>query len=863
MKKSILNFASAIAIASLIFAPVSSFATDEFTYNSDTQINETNPDVILNNINNPGAGGSLNGGIIMTSGKLQLYSGFAVLGDINSDIIDENQLSFEGSYTLQGDIGKSKHFLLAEIQGNDSVIDLNGHELHLNTLSMNGNRINGDLIFHERGYVEAVAGLINGQINGASSGMGEVVFVGTGDLENSILGDIGQTNKMDNIRISSAIGTHTVNLNDHSISANTINIESGAILSAQAFGTGRMINGDIIIASGGVVDLWGGYVVSGDAKGVEDGVGVVNVKGNVINESALVFEFRGGSMGTQAQSLEKVDILEDGVLTLSGDGSIYATAIAIGENAELNIANGTIDGAINGVGGEEVLSISGNANILGSIGATSALEKIDVELGATFTINNEVHAATLNKKGGTIDFSNTNRVVNANVVSLNNSLGAYDFKAGDHTIDGTFNTIIGDELLFNVNHLNQGSLTTTGAMTMEINNQNNLNYAVKLKLDISGLDINDITIGETEYKLIDGAAGSTMTVINDSYITVGDSKDVNGDRIYGGNTYKNLNFNTRLDGDDLILTFSENASIFRVEEGDPETPASNISERSIIIDAGATLTMADLETSANNITVFGVLNTGSKNLNAFISGNSAGVGVVNIAGSGATFTSNGNIGYFYSLSDVNVLTGNTLNVAANNNFIAATNINIENDATLNVGAGDITGNIIIGENANLNVGDGDINGTIDGISPLDGERPLFSGKLFLSGDKTLTHNIGANAPIATVEIADSTQEGFHTISMNNMSVRATNFKIGDDAIVNLSGATITAASTLGEGAIINIGANVAINGNIAQSAGDGNSVSTFLTTSFPTAILAALMAQLIFLMEQIKYCQPRKYYNWL
>lgn len=808
MKKLTLNFASILTITSLAFAPTIALSQD-FTYNGNTKINETNNDVV---------GNQLNGNVIMTAGKLELYDGFSVTGTIDSNISGRNEISFEGDYTLQGNIGGNNHFLLTALQ-NQALVDVNGHEFNVEQFYLNGGVVNGDVIAHEGGFIDGVAGSINGKIDGASAGVGAVHFVKRSDGgqyhanagEGVLKGDIGQTNKLDDVRLDNVLGGHTVSLGGYNVNADRLNIESGTVLNTGAANeeSSKAINANIIIAGSendaGVLNIGNYYSIGGSIEGENDGDGIVNTQGFV----AII----GGDMGNSAKSLKQVNVGNEesgSSLEFYGNNSLDAEAIKIAGDSRILIGGGTINGAIDGFSADSrgTLAVHGDANILGTIGQTNALELIEVGNAGNFTINNSVNADVIEVNGGTLDFSDNSHAVSANITSVTSSF--YNFGSGDHSVDGNLLTAIGDELSFKVNHTSQGSLTTTGEMHIANSNGN----SSKLKLDISGLNRSAITTGEngTTYTLMSGGENSALAAVEDSYITVGQGYSNNNVK----NVYGELSFNTVLDGNNLLLTFSDNESVYVVEEGENAFPDLNIDVASIIIESGSTLNMRAVSTSATNIIVFGTLNTGANNFDGFISGYSSGTGVVNIAGLDATFTSNGNIGYVHRLSDVNILAGNTLDLSVNDNFIDAANINVGNNATLRTGAGDVTGNIILGENSTLNVGEGRINGSIDGILPLEGESPLFSGKLLLRSDNTISHNIGENAPIATVEIADSTEGDFQTIDIS-ATITAIDFKIGDDAVVNLSDATITAATTLGDESIINIGENVTINGNITQT----------------------------------------------
>lgn len=869
-------------IVPLVFSQVfSAFATpvdvtytyDGATYPGDdenhdgTKINATNTDVVLNAVDD----GHLDGDIIMTGGKLQLYTGFIVNGTINSDVSGENELQFEQSYNLGGNIGDEHYFGLTALQ-NSAAVDLDDYDLHVKELYINGGTISdGNIIIHENGFIDGIAGFAAGNvaINGSSDGVGEIHFVRDNQDPGikAIQNDIGTIVSLNNIQLSESGEGNVVDFDGYRVNSNTINIGAGATLIT----SGSAINSDVIIADGGDLEITAKYnfieetitpaQISGAITGLTDGVGVVNIRDNFT---------LGGNIGTANNSLAEVNIINNGEdddefndgdyeVNLSTH-SINAEVIKISGTATLITGVGTITGEIRGetaaVGN---LRIAENFATSSDIGVNANLNAILVNEGKTFAINHAVSSSSI-LNAGVIDFGSTARQIDANIYGIgvegdleNNILGfdgtaTFNARDVDHTINGNFETTVGDTLAMNINSAATGSFTANARAIVA--------NGTKLALDISGLELAGITAGTTEY-LVGGNNNSVINQISSDNIDIGAGYD-------GSKSVGALTFGTVVDGDSLRLAFTQNTNLRTINVNNIDvTPAFDLemSEAAVVIEGSGNLNLGPNNVITNgNVTISegSTLTVGSATINGFITGSTAGAGTLTVNGEGA-FVSNGNIGYGLSLAAVNVGAGKTLDIATNNNFINASAINLGANSILNAGTGAIDGEIVLGENSTLTYGAGVISGSVNGaidetivFENSETAQYQFNGTLILTNSTTFNEGVGT----LTSQVNGSTvvhairelnlQDSDDVRTYNLSSLNAIELKIGSNAVVNFNGVNVNVdrivdttvgvssfqtlnitnsalnmlvaeeGITLSRNSTINIGNNVEINGNINQ-----------------------------------------------
>ncbi len=151
----------------------------------------------------------------------------------------------------------------------------------------------------------------------------------------------------------------------------------------------------------------------------------------------------------------------------------------------------------------------------------------------------------------------------------------------------------------------------------------------------------------------------------------------------------------------------------------------------------------------------------SQTLTVNINGSENNNGVL-IINEDQTVLTNANIGANHSLRSIVLESGAQLNLANNNNSLAATNLTLNEDSILNIGSGAVNANIIAAS---------------DGV-----------GEVNFLENKTLTNNIGSQLrKIDLIDIAES-----KTLSNSAQDIYANELRLNEDSILNIGSGALNA-----------------------------------------------------------------------
>lgn len=282
---------------------------------------------------------------------------------------------------------------------------------------------------------------------------------------------------------------------------------------------------------------------------------ITNNAGSITGNIALgkhadsSFTLNGGSITGNLTSGNASQLLNLNGGSFNGD--IYLIS-----GSTLNLATTEINGSIDsGSANSASVNLTDNNTIKSgtSLGSTNGLSDINISNDKAININGSIKAQSLNigsnatlnlgsdniyanttSLNGTLNFSNTNRAINGNIVG--SGTGAINLNSASHNIIGNLTLKSGDSLNINLTNANTfGKVTVTGITSIDANT--NLNVAISPNYGF-------IANG-SKYTIVDGQDGSSISTINDSKININNSNT---------NQFSLLTFTTNSVNNDLILS---------------------------------------------------------------------------------------------------------------------------------------------------------------------------------------------------------------------------------------------------------------------------------------------------------------------
>ncbi|QKJ27453.1 autotransporter domain-containing protein [Aliarcobacter cibarius] len=655
-------------------------------------------------------------------------------------------------------------------------------------------------------------GNITSNINGTTANSGTLNMNGSSQ---TVTGNIGNTNSLQNFNVTSGTTTLTGNLN-----ATNTNISNGATLNSQ---------GNITSNVNGATANSGNLVTSGTNQLVTGNIGDTN-------------------------SLQNFNVIS-GITTLNGN--LTSTNTDITNNSTLKISDGkTITSTILSSDATGNLTLLGNGTIFGTIG-NSANSLSSVNAGATGTIstfNGDIYSKDTNIVGdGTVnlnqDLIGTNLTFNANgiVNSIADISAAVVGTAGTLNMNGTTQTITGNVGAINNLNITNGTTTLNGnlnATNTNISNGATLNSQGNITSNINGTTANSGNLVMSGLsQTITGDIGNTKSLQNFN-ITNGTTKltgnlNAVNTNISNGTTLNSLgNITSNING-----TTANSGTLSM--SGTNQTITGNIGNTNSLqnfnVTNGTTTLNGNLNATNTNISNGTILNS-LGNITSNINGKTANSGTLNMNGTTQTIT--GNIGDTNSLENFNVTNGTT----TLNGNLNATNTNISNGASLN-SQGNITSNVngTAANSGNLLMSGANqtIFNSIGNIYSLN-NFTVKTGTTTANADiKALSTNIANGATLNLkaniVSNIDGDTPNSGTLSMSGVSQTVT----GDIGSINkLSNFVVNSGATTLNGNLsainTNIGTNATLNslGNITSNInGTGLNTGTLNMTGTTQTII--------------------------
>ena len=430
-----------------------------------------------------------NAGSITSTGSAISYSGISSskLSVINSGLI-------QGSSNAIGVANAtSSATALSNTIVNESGGEINGNILISGTssstiINKSGGEINGNISISGPTSSESPAsdvsitnsGIINGHINSSAS----LKYINL-DIKN--FEDFEKVKiilRYINLDITNNAGSITGNIFLSKHADSSFNLNGGSITGNLSSGNasqllnlnGGSFNGDIFLFSGSTLNI-ATTKLNGSVDSNSPNSSSINLTDNNTFGST-------SSLGT-ANGLSSINISDN--KTININGSIRTQTLKIGSNATLNL---------------------GSDNIYAN----------------TTSLN------------GTLNFSNTNRTINGNIVG--SGAGTINLNSASHNIIGNLTLKSGDSININLTNAKTfGKVTVTGITSIDANT--NLNVAISPNYSF-------IASG-SKYNIVDGQDGSSINAINDSKININNSNS---------NKFSLLTFTTNSVNNDLILIAS-------------------------------------------------------------------------------------------------------------------------------------------------------------------------------------------------------------------------------------------------------------------------------------------------------------------
>ncbi|MES2961094.1 MAG: autotransporter domain-containing protein, partial [Pseudomonadota bacterium] len=473
--------------------------------------------------------------ITLGSGSTLTLSSGTVTGAVQGTSDGVGTISFTQDFTAAGNFGSSSNSLSAIAISANKTLSVGSYNLDATTTTLASGSV-----------LTLGSGTVTGAVQGISDGVGTISF--TQDF--TAAGNFGtSSNSLSAISVASG---KTVNFGDNNLDATTVSLNSSAALS---FGSGT---------------------ISGTIQGVSDGIGTINFNA----DRTLSQDF-----GTSGNSFAAITIAAGKTLS-SGSYNLDATLITLNSGSTLTLANGSVNGVIQGSGTVSLTDDFTANNNFGTSG--NSLSAIVIAAGKTFNLgNNNINSAaiTLNSASalsvgtgeiiapingsasgvGILNISGINNINSSNPIGQSNALAAVNI--ADNTTVTVSNSVsatnltIGDgaELIYSGGTItgqirglatNQGTLEIASDMTSS---------AIGTDAALSALNINSgktLTVGgniSANNILVTG----TFDLGNSSRVITGNIAGSGAGFINAGNASHTISGDLNLNsGDSLALAIS-------------------------------------------------------------------------------------------------------------------------------------------------------------------------------------------------------------------------------------------------------------------------------------------------------------------
>ncbi|MBP7710612.1 MAG: autotransporter domain-containing protein [Rickettsiales bacterium] len=327
------------------------------------------------------------------------------------------------------------------------------------------------------------------------------------------------------------------------------------------------------IESSGIVNITNNGTLSGDIKCVSGcEIDITNNAGSITGNITLgsnndsSFSLNGGTVtGNLFTGASQLINLNAGSFV----GDIYTYS-----GSTINLGSTTFNGSIESVSSDYLgtLNLTANrtldSNI--SIGVSKKLDTVNIASGTTVTQNgsdiraknlNIASNATLNLESnltnieeigvaGTLNFGDTTKTVAGNVSGSGAAI--FNANSASHTINGNILVSSGDTISLNLSDSGSiGKFIASGSATIAA--------GAKLSFNFGGGEGYKYLADGSQYTIVDGSTGSSISTISDSNISLNNS---------GSNKLSLLTVSTLVSGDDLVLNINRASSgeIFKDQE---------------------------------------------------------------------------------------------------------------------------------------------------------------------------------------------------------------------------------------------------------------------------------------------------------
>ncbi len=755
---------------------------------------------------------SVTGNIGVSNGAtLNLNSG-TVSGSIRGTGFRYGTVNFNDNFSLSNVVGTADTTLSSINIAANKTVTAGSNSVYANNINLNSGSI-----------FNIGTGSINGTIDGTSSSVGTVVVSGN----NTLSGAVGSTNGIAALNINDGVSltlqssskAQTVTVGQGG-SAATLNIENSASLngdlvisnnSTANIASLSAINGETTLGNSSTLNLAESVGLGGNVLGATDGVGTVNVNGDL----SLSYD-----LGSSSNSLSAINIAAGKTLNVSSH-NLDASNINLNSGSIINIGSleggagsltGSIDGTSAYVGTINIDASGSTTSINGEIGTTNGIAALNIYDGASVTTNFDINASTVTVgqggTGGSLNVDSGNTLTGSLLVKDNSTA----------TLSGSA-SVVGNVTLYSGSVLTMNSGSVSGTILGFADNVGTINFndSFTMSADIGDVDhtIDIVNIADGQSLTI-GSYNLDVNTINlgtDSALSVGIgsySGSIEGAGADSGilNVTDNRTFTQSIGIVNSLSRVNIYNGVTSVFEGDVaattvsvgqgegsaslELATENTLTGNLVINSGSTVTLNDLTTLAGNATLSGssTLNLGDTvSVTGTILGASDGVGTLNVNGDFTMANDVGNM--YYSLSSVNVGANSTLTVGSYT--LDANSINLNSGSNLVMSSSTVAGDVL---------------GVTDGV-----------GNVSITGNLSLDGDLGSETQsLASVDIAAGKTL---SVGFNNLDSLAINLNSGSTLSVSAGSITGNIDGTDAEVAVgtVNISDAATINGAIGSTNG--------------------------------------------
>jgi autotransporter-associated beta strand protein len=695
---------------------------------------------------------NVNGGgtLVLTNTSNSYSGGTVVLGNSTLGIDSDSELGAStGGLTLGGTSPNSGGTL----------------DVSTNSFTLGAGRAvvlagSGGTVKTESGVTFEIANGISGSGALTVSGPGTFVLAGANTFTGNTTVATGGTLQLGDGTTAGTIQSAAVSDNGSLVFNEAGNLEFAAPIS----GTGSVTQND---TAGGTLTLVGAEGYTGNTTitlgtlQLGDGTNLGTVAGNIINNSALIFnEPVNVTYGNVISGSGSVTVNGTKTLVLTGNNT-YTGATTIGAGAGLQVGNGGASGSISNSGsivnnGTLTIDLNGTTTLTGGISGTGQVSQIGSGTTILAGANNysgttTVSSGTLQIGDGATSGSLTGDITDNSAVVFNrtdtSTYGGAITGSGTVTQAGAGTTILtGNSTYSGATTITAGTLQignggTSGSLTSNIANSANLAFNRSDTSTYGGVITGNGTVTVAD-------AGSGTTILTGTNTYTGATTVSSGTlQIGNGGTTGSLtsditdNANVTFDRSDSSAyagNITGSGSLTQDGTGTTELTGTNTYSGGTTIDSGGTLQLGNASAAGSitgNVTDNGTLAFDRSNSYVF-NGIISGAGGVTQSGQGET-TLIGTETY----TGPTVVSGGTLLV--NGNITASSGTTVGSGGT--IGGTGTVGKLTINPNGNVTTGSGGI-GTLTvngnfilgpGATYMVGVTPTASDLLAVNGTATL------------------------------------------------------------------------------------------------------------------------------